>query len=394
MARGDEFREWQILIVDDNETSRKILTRLAASWGMMSVALGAPLDAIDVIRNGEHFDLAIIDMVMPDMDGASLSRAIRQLPNGARLPIILLTSAGARPPVEGIEKLVTRNKPIKPSLLFDAVKQVAGDGLVSSEATSHDEAIARLRVLLADDSNTNQQIGVRMLGRLGCRVDVVSNGVEALTACAAVNYDVVLMDVQMPVLDGLAATQEIRRTLSEDRQPWVIALTAGVSKDDREQCRNAGMDDFLAKPVRLETLRDVLEHASEQRTRTVEAVGSDSAPRDQILDLTVIAEFIELTTVKNPHFLATLLESYRRDAAVLVDEIERDVAAENWIGARRAAHTLRGTSATIGAIALPEICAQMANVDDDPSQGLRLGADIRRAHEELLEVLAANVTGL
>ncbi len=254
----------RILVVDDNATNREIVSRQARSWGMDAVAVERPSEALALIEQGEHFDVAALDMVMPEMDGLELGRRIRRLRDEQELPLVLLTSLGGLPQARAAEEFSAQlTKPIKASQLYNAllsalaepgqapaaVEPGAGDGVPETST---------LRILLAEDNAVNQKVALRILDKLGYRADVASNGVEALEALERQQYDVVLMDVQMPEMDGLDASRRICERWPDESRPRIIAMTANAMIEDREACFAAGMDDYVAKPVRPEELAEAL----------------------------------------------------------------------------------------------------------------------------------------
>jgi signal transduction histidine kinase/DNA-binding response OmpR family regulator len=260
----------RILIVDDNATNRRILVLQAEKWGMQPRATEHAAEALEWIKNGEPFDVAVLDLQMPEMDGLMLTRQIRQLRDEKELPVILLTSLGRREiGAEDLEFVAYLTKPLKPSALYDALAGLFAEGIITSKT---EEAEARpildpefskqhpLRILIAEDNQINQKLALRILGQMGDRADVASNGLEAVESIQRQTYDVILMDVQMPEMDGLDATRAIRK-LSEVRQPRIIAMTANALEGDRELCIQAGMDDYISKPIRVHELVQALEKA-------------------------------------------------------------------------------------------------------------------------------------
>ena len=249
-----------VLIVDDNKTNRRILGAYAYSWGMVPFIASTSQDALDWIRRGDTFDVAILDMDMLDMNGLTLAREIRKY--NMTLPLVLLTSMGQRVPAENAFHLT---KPIKPSQLHKALTDIisrrpaqesirAGD----DNKTAQDSSLC---ILLAEDNASSQKVILQMLKRLGHRADVVANGIEACQALERQNYDIVLMDVRMPEMDGLQATRTIRQRWPVNG-PKVIAITANALQGDREKCLSAGMDDYITKPVKMIELSDVLKRVS------------------------------------------------------------------------------------------------------------------------------------
>ena len=236
---------------------------------------GSPLEALAWIRAGERFDVAILDMHMPEMDGVTLARAIREQPAGATLPLVLFTSLGrreARAEEEGFAAYL--HKPIKPSQLFDALVSVVPSspstcrrGVDAQRDRSRDGPPPPARILLAEDNVVNQKVALRILGQMGYRADVAGNGLEAIDAVERQTYDVVLMDVQMPEMDGFEASREINRRWPGARRPRIVAMTANAMQGDRELCAAAGMDDYVAKPIRVEELVAALERCGGGRRR-------------------------------------------------------------------------------------------------------------------------------
>jgi signal transduction histidine kinase/CheY-like chemotaxis protein len=258
-----ELRGRQILIVDDNDTSRRILSLQTQGWGMSPYATGSAAEALEWIRQGNLFDLAILDLHMPEMDGITLGKEIRALQTADPAPLILLTSLGGHAG-ELQTNLFTSilMKPIRPSALFDALQGIFADKPVQpaqevfTEPTFDPEMAAHhpLRILLAEDNAVNQMVALRLLSQMGYRADVAANGLEAIQAVERQPYDVILMDVQMPEMDGLQATRYLRAKKDIEKQPQIIAMTANAMQGDREMCLEAGMDDYISKPVRVEEL--------------------------------------------------------------------------------------------------------------------------------------------
>jgi signal transduction histidine kinase/CheY-like chemotaxis protein len=262
-----ELQGRHILIVDDNATNRYILRMQTAKWGMTSRDTESPAEAIQWLQNGESFDVAVLDMHMPEMDGVELARRIRS--GDIKTPLVLFSSLGRREIGEA-ESLFTAflSKPIKQSQLYDTFVGLFADTqpqeskqTLSEERRSKldPEMAARhpLRILLAEDNAVNQKLALRFLEQMGYRADVASNGLETVESVIRQKYDVVLMDVQMPEMDGLEATRQIIATLP-DRFPYIIGLTANAMQGDREACLDAGMHDYIAKPIRVNELVDAL----------------------------------------------------------------------------------------------------------------------------------------
>ena len=261
-----ELKGRRVLIVDDNATNRHILRMQSAKWGMTSRDTASPKEAVQWIQEGEAFDAAVLDMHMPEMDGIELAKRIRAGGGrGAKLPLVLFSSIGRREAGEA-ESLFAAflTKPIKQSQLFDTFAGLFTDAKPlevqpkPGRLKLDPELAARhpLKILLAEDNAVNQKLALRLLEQMGYRADVASNGLEAVESVRRQKYNVVLMDVQMPEMDGLEAARQI---VSEpDVHPYMIGLTANAMQGDREACLEAGMQDYLAKPIRVDELVSAL----------------------------------------------------------------------------------------------------------------------------------------
>jgi len=251
--------------VDDNATNRRILVLQTEKWGMTPRETEHPGEALKWIQNGEHFDLAILDLQMPEMDGLMLTREIRKTPDNKLLPIILLTSLGRREiGADDLHFAAYLIKPLKPSALYDALAGLFARNVITPKVDPAKPAMDAelgkkhpLRILLAEDNAVNQKLALRFLEQMGYRADVASNGLEAVESIERQKYDVILMDVQMPEMDGLDATREIRKLVNA-AQPHIIAMTANAMEGDRELCLAAGMNDYISKPIRVNELVEAL----------------------------------------------------------------------------------------------------------------------------------------
>jgi GAF domain-containing protein/DNA-binding response OmpR family regulator len=263
----------RLLVVDDNATNRKVLALQTAKWGMVPRATAEPDEALRWLEQGEAFDAAILDMHMPGMDGVTLARRVRVM--RPALPLVLFTSLGRREAGDGLFA-ATLGKPIHQSQLFDTLATL----LVHDEAPKRpaapqkpalDAAMATrhpLRILLAEDNVVNQKLAMRLLQQMGYRADLASNGVEAIECVARQTYDVVLMDVQMPEMDGLEASRRITARWPATQRPRIVAMTANAMQGDREMCLAAGMDDYVTKPIRVDALVAALSQVPLRESRS------------------------------------------------------------------------------------------------------------------------------
>ena len=249
-----------VLVLDDNATNRRILVAQTARWGMIPTETGSPLEALEWLARGDRFDIALVDLVMPDVDGIEFAGRASATGNGARraaMPVVILSSIGIRDrEAAGVAAWLA--KPVKPSALHDTLANVllgTVTGRVADTAPTATHAGASagkphpLRILLAEDNVVNQKLALRLLAQLSYRADVVGDGLKAIAALEDDTYDVVLMDVQMPELDGISATRRIRSQWP-DRPLWIVAMTANAMAGDREACLAAGMNDYISKPIR------------------------------------------------------------------------------------------------------------------------------------------------
>jgi len=261
----------RLLIVDDSSTNRRILATLAQNWGLAPRTAESGPAALQLIDSGETFDVAIIDMQMPGMDGVMFAREVQKRDHGKKLPMILLSPVGLRNEIPEGLFAAGLTKPAKASQIFDAIigtfprkedrsmpKHPPDSTVVASAAVP----TRAERLLLAEDNVVNRRVALHMLTRLGYHADVAANGLEAIEAVRRQGYDIVLMDVQMPEMDGLEATRNLVKEFPERKdRPWIIALTANAMQGDRELCLHAGMDDYISKPLKLTELSAALERA-------------------------------------------------------------------------------------------------------------------------------------
>lgn len=271
------FENLRVLIVDDNATNRQILQHQLGSWGMTLEESNCGAQALELLRaaqqSNEPFKLVVLDMMMPGMDGFELARRIKADPGLAGVQLVMLTSFGERGDGKtareiGIAAYLT--KPVRQSQLFDCLAKVVATSSTDQPThtsatrviTKHSLAEAKMmsnkRLLLAEDNIVNQKVALRQLQKLGYRADAVANGREAVEALKKIPYDLVLMDCQMPEMDGYEATAEIRRREGARKHTWIVAMTANALEGDREKCIAAGMDDYVSKPVKVEDLGAVL----------------------------------------------------------------------------------------------------------------------------------------
>jgi CheY-like chemotaxis protein/HPt (histidine-containing phosphotransfer) domain-containing protein len=333
----------------------------------------AALEMLHAARAGDApYDVVLLDMDMPGMDGLDVARAIRSQAALSSLRLLLLTSSGVRGTADearaaGIAAYLT--KPVRQSQLFDAIAAVMADAtdrepLVTEETIAESRARSRPRVLVAEDNAVNQKVAVAMLARIGFEADVVANGAEAVEAVARRAYGAVLMDCQMPEMDGYAATGAIRAREAGGVRLPIIAMTAGAMEGDRERCLAAGMDDYLAKPVALDALDSALRRwvgaaapADGPQAAGTAAGDPEEAP-DDVIDPTTLATLRSLTADEEGGF-ASLAQVFVDSAGERVASLRAAQEAADAATMRRDAHTLKGGAASFGALDLATACADL-----------------------------------
>ena len=376
----------RLLVVDDNATNREIVTRQARSWRMEPLAVGLPSEALALVEAGERFDVAVLDLVMPEMDGVALAGELRT--RGATFPLVLFTSLGRLPRADSMHAFAAQlSKPLKASQLYDVLTQVLADRTdrppPSATTVSVATAPSSLRILIAEDSAVNQKVVLGLIERLGYQADVVWNGREAVEALERNTYDVVLMDVQMPELDGLDATRRICARWPEGIRPRIVAMTANAMAEDRQACLAAGMDDYIAKPIRPTELAKALGRPGPRR----EAVETPAGRAGVSLQASAVESLRELG---DDTFIAEVIDAFLADAPTLLATLRHALDEENADELRRAAHTLKSNGATLGAEAFSEHCRAL----EQRAKSARLaGASelvnrIEQEYEQLWEALA------
>jgi signal transduction histidine kinase/DNA-binding response OmpR family regulator len=398
----------RVLIVDDNEVNRRVLREQLTNWKIHTDSVKSGDAALAALRkahsDGIPYDIAILDYQMPEMDGESLGRAIKRDPTINETALIMLTSVGHRgeaPRLAAIEFDAYLVKPVRQSHLMDTLATVwamemqdAGVPIAMYHTIAERRAqrpgmsvapqhrFSSARVLVAENNVINQRVAVRMLEKIGCRVDVAANGREATEMVEILPYDVIFMDCQMPEMDGYEATAAIRsRTETICKLP-IIAMTANVLKGEREGCLEAGMDDYISKPVTLQDFDTMLQRwvpaaetssiATESKD-TIDEISSPIAPpvaqerpvmtQDNTqeetfaLDPDVIASLRGLD--ENGTFLSDLLEQFRPGVYINLAVARQAIETGNMGALMAEVHSLKGTSSTVGAYRMAELCRKI-----------------------------------
>jgi CheY-like chemotaxis protein len=392
----EQLHDKRVLIVDDNATNLRILTTQTQAWGMIPTNIDSPLEALNWVQAGGEVDIALLDMQMPDMDGVTLAEEIRKLKRTASLPMVMLTSLGRKEPrAASVNFAAYLYKPIRLSQLHNVLMEVFAQQPVMSvhkvdaRSARLDATLADrlpLRILLAEDHPVNQRLAVQILSKMGYRADVAATGVEVLQAVERQPYDVILMDVQMPEMDGLEATHILcERYPKEEQRPTIIAMTAEAMSGDREKCLAAGMDDYISKPIHIP---DLVAALSKSRVRNGpegpasprrEAAPPAEAVAPRVLDdlpsvdWQVIEDLHALQDSGAPDFVKEMKELFIQETSPLIKAIHEAIDAGNADGLRRAAHTLKGNSNSMGARRLGGLCFELEKIG---KSGAVTGVDI------------------
>jgi len=399
----------RILIVDDNVTNQRVLSTQLVHAGYSVTTVSSGASALDELHSAtasdQPFDMVITDFQMPDMDGAMLGERIIKLPDLANTRLVMLTSLdrhGDTPRLAAMGFAAYLTKPVRVRELLDAVARVMSGGprqwqmdtqpMITLNMLTQPAAQRRFAglVLLVEDNFVNQKVAVRFLERLGCTVEVASNGAEGVAACQQRQFDLVLMDLQMPVMDGMTATRKIREWETSRHTP-IIALTANDMTGDRELCEGAGMDGYLTKPIEVERLRNILTKYGLEKDDTVAAgaavpdtrvVENSEAPVD-------LGEFHRITD-GDPTFAQELIAAFISSGEQQLDEIAAAIAQNDCTGLAKAAHKLKGASANIHAHTLKSL-AERLEIDSAATQARALqqgSALLRREFDRVKQFLS------
>ena len=388
----------RVLIVDDNETNRKILTLQTRSWGMIPQAAVGGEEALALLAEAQAFDVAILDMQMPGMDGAALSARIRAEFPAPALPLVMLTSVSSsarqlRETHGDVGWAAFLTKPVKPSQLYDTLLGVftapaPGAHLPAARAGAEPQGgpPAPLRILLAEDNAINQRVALLILSRLGYRADVAANGAEAVDAVKRQPYDVIFMDVHMPDMDGYEATRKIRALEGPSGHTVIIAMTANALQGDREKCLAAGMDDYVAKPVR----RADIAAALGRRPACVPA--TRDAGSEGLVDESTLSELGELGGDEDPDLVGRLLRIFAAESPRRMERIRSCLSSGDLNAARETAHQLKGSCRQLGCTAMADLCRTLeasAEAGDGQAAAATLG-ELERAFCATKDLLGAH----
>lgn len=359
-----ELTAKRILIVDDNMTNRRILVKQSLLWGMIPTATASGVEAMDLISLGHAFDIAILDMSMPEMDGLDLARKIRKYRDAEHLPLVMLTSLSQKPDVEVMKSIqfdAFLSKPIKASQLFKVLKVALRVGTaqeIKPNVSGFDINLAEknpLKILIVEDNAINQKVVQQILMKFGYRSDKASNGLEALHALERQDYDLILMDIHMPIMDGLEASRKIQQRLPLEQRPRIVAMTANILPQDRIACEQAGMIDFLAKPIKLDQLQEILGNTGHSQENTLNPVAAEA----QDIDYDRLDMIREAQDDEEPDLLASIVDMFVADANDRLITMHKACENSDWPLLEEEAHRFYSSASNLGLISISDICTEL-----------------------------------
>jgi PAS domain S-box-containing protein len=357
-GRAPELAGRKVLLVDDNPTNLHILKTQCTRWGMEVECATRGTHALALLEAEGPFDVAVLDLHMPNMDGLQLARAIVAQKGDSAPPLVLLSSSPGRGRDFSAMKLfaATLAKPVKHSKLFAVLDEViherrAAPPVAAAQLIDHSLASrVPMQILVVEDSDINRKLAVGMLRKFGYAPDVAQDGAEAVEMVRQQRYDLVFMDLQMPVMDGLEATRQIVTLFPPQRRPRIVAMTANALPADRQRCLDAGMDDYIAKPILPVSVQQLIERWSPQRS----APAPDFA--DTLIDEAILKELAALDEPESPSVVRGLIGDYLNETPAALSAMKQHLQNGDMEELRRRAHKLAGTSASLGAKGVAEVC--------------------------------------
>ncbi|MCK6684785.1 MAG: response regulator [Thermoanaerobaculia bacterium] len=357
--------DFRLLVVDEFPSNRRIIEAYASSWGVAVKSTSSALEALAWLKAGEEFDAAIVSREHTEMDAAALAEEV-QARTEREMPLVLLTPARKREEVPGGRFAATLTKPVKPLSLMNTLIRLSEKAQIRASRRAQEPPIDRhlgsrhpLRILIAEDNAVNQRVAQQMLSRLGYRADVAANGVEVLEALKRQPYDVVLLDVQMPEMDGIETARRIRAESGAGKGPRLIAMTASAMKGDREECLASGMDDYVSKPVQIQFLQRALMAA---KKRDLDPSLHRQVTSGIAVDMSALAGLRQYQEDGQPDIVTQLIDDFLKEAPRKLATMEGAAARGEFEVLRRTAHSLKTAAASIGARRLSALCAWIETV--------------------------------
>ena len=389
-----------VLVVDDNATNRHLLQQMLGKWGMLPVTAEGADEAMRLVnaaaQQGKPYDLLLLDVMMPEVDGFELAARLQQLPEATRGTVMMLSSSGLREEAQRCRALgisAYLSKPVEQAELLSTIRGALGQDLDSDHRPVVRQALHSLEILLAEDNRVNQKLAIALLTKWGHSVDLANNGLEAVASCREKAFDVILMDLQMPEMGGLEATQLIREFEAEaGKHTPIFAMTANAMSADRQRCLDAGMDDYIAKPLDAVKLRAMLEGLSSGVSQQVVAPDGPEISSE-------VFDYMGGLKKAEPWVIETIGQVFLDDCARQMAEIATAIGSQDQVLLIRGAHTLRGVVGNFNAQGIEILAREIECLAEKQEYHRAAEAFIKLQHETelfkvaLIDYLAAMPAG-
>ncbi|HTD87167.1 MAG TPA: response regulator, partial [Candidatus Binatia bacterium] len=395
LVAAEELSNVSIMVAEPHETSRSIFAEMFGSLNSKLTFVQTPEECLDKLRE-TPVDLLVVDISRREFEDMSVVQTIRADPALAAVKVIVLAPIGTR-----LDPSMMRTagiagymmKPLRQSRVYECLRHVLRGTLIADDGMTHTARPVEkrnARVLLAEDNPVNQRLTLRQLKKLGFQAEAVANGREVLQALAQVPYDIILMDCQMPEMDGYETAKAIRRTPDvTSSAPYIVALTANAMLGDRDKCLGSGMNDYLPKPLDLADLEGVLERALAK----LQPIEQEISARSPCLDEAVIAGLRDLREPNEPDSLKELAELFIKDGWMRLTRLERALADKDFPGASAIAHTLKGSANNLGARHLAGLCQSLENTakSEDPMESANILLELKGEFQQVERALHAEI---
>ena len=395
LVAAEELSNVSIMVAEPHETSRSIFAEMFGSLNSKLTFVQTPEECLDKLRE-TPVDLLVVDISRREFEDMSVVQTIRADPALAAVKVIVLAPIGTR-----LDPSMMRTagiagymmKPLRLSRVYECLRHVLRGTLIADDGMTHTARPVEkrnARVLLAEDNPVNQRLTLRQLKKLGFQAEAVANGREVLQALAQVPYDIILMDCQMPEMDGYETAKAIRRTPDvTSSAPYIVALTANAMLGDRDKCLGSGMNDYLPKPLDLADLEGVLERALAK----LQPIEQEISARSPCLDEAVIAGLRDLREPNEPDSLKELAELFIKDGWMRLTRLERALADKDFPGASAIAHTLKGSANNLGARHLAGLCQSLENTakSEDPMESANILLELKGEFQQVERALHAEI---
>jgi CheY-like chemotaxis protein len=363
-----EFKSKRVLLVDRQVTNLDLLTQQFRQWGLLPQATSSGEEALRVLRGGASFDLIILGMDLPDMDPVRIAESVRDLLSRGAPPIVLFATLARQEEVMRSSRGLFAGyvtKPVKRSQLFDVAVEVLLGAGVDRQRTGPEQAVDAglssrfpLKILVTEDNPTNRKLMVLMLQQMGYQPDTAVDGMGALEVLAGRGHDLVFMDVEMPMMDGLEATRRIRERWPGKNGPAIIGTTAYAFEGDQDRCRKAGMDGTITKPIRLVDIQNAIERWGKSTAGKVDA---RKTPGGAQIDTGRLAEILGIAAKRDPGAVGQLIDIYKRDYKETLHSLKEGLVEEDASRLQTGAHRLKGASLNLGIVAIADLCRSIEN---------------------------------